>query len=599
MKHLTRIASILIGLSILLSACAAPAETVAAEEPLPAEVESEVTATEVPVPTAEPEVQPGVVTTTENEGTGSLREVVSEAQPGDIITFDPSVFPPENPAIIHLSMPGPIFLNQGDITIDASSAGVILDGEGGPETGLSIKSKNNVVYGIKFINFALSGILMDGENNPEMVTNNIVGGDRDMGEGPYGQGNCFGQNEAAIYIQRGASGNMFTGNLVGTDYDGSDIGNKKGGVIIQAGAPDNVIGPNNIIANNNEYGVMVEGSDRNLVTQNAIFNHHNGPLMLVNGGNREWVSHIEPGSIEINCASGFISAEIFPSPIQTLEVFSGDESGMMVYEGSLELDAQPNDNGDDVRTSFTFEKGEAFQGGYLYFGGHTADGETTTFTDAVVCESGLGDVAQYLDNPRLVWLDTFGTPDNVEKWYMEFPTDAVGGKVVDGHLVFDSPNGDWRMAKLNDPLTAYLEEANESGSQAILMTFQYTGNSGFRVQASIRPQDNPDYLYETGIMFDNGPQQFIQSPDEAAPLEDMQGPLEIQPDTDYQYLMAIDNASGNLIAAIWEKGNPQNARTWDSPINPDMVNQPWNFVVFGYSQTQIRVDEIQILAFGN
>lgn len=68
-----------------------------------------------------------VVTSIANSGPGSLRQMLLDAQSGDTITFDPAVFPPTRPVTIALNsgLPG---IEQGNLTVDASNAGVILDG---------------------------------------------------------------------------------------------------------------------------------------------------------------------------------------------------------------------------------------------------------------------------------------------------------------------------------------------------------------------------------------------------------------------------------------------------------------------------------------
>ena len=68
-----------------------------------------------------------IVTSAADWGPGSLREVLSQAPSGALITFDPAVFPPDNPATIFILSPL-AELSQGQITIDASDSGVILDG---------------------------------------------------------------------------------------------------------------------------------------------------------------------------------------------------------------------------------------------------------------------------------------------------------------------------------------------------------------------------------------------------------------------------------------------------------------------------------------
>ena len=67
------------------------------------------------------------VTSTNDSGIGTLREAIPKAQPGDTITFDQTVFPPHSPATIFVTTELPA-LDKGNVTIDASDAGVILDG---------------------------------------------------------------------------------------------------------------------------------------------------------------------------------------------------------------------------------------------------------------------------------------------------------------------------------------------------------------------------------------------------------------------------------------------------------------------------------------
>ena len=68
-----------------------------------------------------------VVTTTNDAGPGSLRAIMESIDAGERITFDPAVFPPGAPATVLLTNALPALIH-GSVTIDASSAGVILDG---------------------------------------------------------------------------------------------------------------------------------------------------------------------------------------------------------------------------------------------------------------------------------------------------------------------------------------------------------------------------------------------------------------------------------------------------------------------------------------
>ena len=68
-----------------------------------------------------------MVTTTRDDGPGSLRYAMIAAQPGTLIKFDPEVFPLEDPQVIYLTEELPEIYQSG-VIIDASDAGVILDG---------------------------------------------------------------------------------------------------------------------------------------------------------------------------------------------------------------------------------------------------------------------------------------------------------------------------------------------------------------------------------------------------------------------------------------------------------------------------------------
>ena len=69
-----------------------------------------------------------IVTRTADSGPGTLRQALLDAASGDTLTFDPAVFPPASPATIALTS-GPLpNLDDGNVTVDATSAGVILNG---------------------------------------------------------------------------------------------------------------------------------------------------------------------------------------------------------------------------------------------------------------------------------------------------------------------------------------------------------------------------------------------------------------------------------------------------------------------------------------
>jgi len=88
-----------------------------------------------------------VVTSSADSGPGTLRQSLLEARAGDTITFDPVVFPLEDPASIMLESVLQD-IDQGNLMIDASNAGVVLDGStitGSDRYGFQVLSDGNTI----------------------------------------------------------------------------------------------------------------------------------------------------------------------------------------------------------------------------------------------------------------------------------------------------------------------------------------------------------------------------------------------------------------------------------------------------------------------
>jgi len=198
---------------------------------------------------SEPEEKTIIVTSPADSGPGTLRQALLDAQSGDTISFDAVIFPTTAPATIYVSSELPT-ISVSNLTIDASNAGVILDGSnisGDFIMCLHIISDGNVVRGLQLINFPGTGIGLT-----RGAQHNLIGGDRRIGSGPLGQGNLVSRGRTGISL--GGNGNSFntiTGNLIGTDASGADDwGNSGCGIGIEGGASHNTIGPDNIIAYN-------------------------------------------------------------------------------------------------------------------------------------------------------------------------------------------------------------------------------------------------------------------------------------------------------------------------------------------------------------
>ena len=130
-----------------------------------------------------PEGKTLVVFSAEDRGSGTLRDAMQAAVPGDIIAFDESVFPQDNPKTIYLHSTLPN-IEQGYLTIDANTAGVILDGSMFPDacdSAIQVLSDNNAIKGLTLQNFSGAALQISGGKN-NLIQNNVMG-NNDFGIG--------------------------------------------------------------------------------------------------------------------------------------------------------------------------------------------------------------------------------------------------------------------------------------------------------------------------------------------------------------------------------------------------------------------------------
>ncbi|MCX6137105.1 MAG: FG-GAP-like repeat-containing protein [Ignavibacteriales bacterium] len=203
-----------------------------------------------------------------DSGPGTLRQALLDAASGNIIIFDTTAFPSSNPATIALTSRELPVMTRGNITIDASAAGVILDGSSLTSgCGITISSSYNVVKGLQIINFPFFGI-----NFYPGSCYNIIGG-----ELPFEGNVIYGNKQNGISVGGvGTIYNKLTGNYVGTNRDGTyTISNNGTGIILGANARFNTIGGNrpgqkNKICNFiNGIGIL-GNADSNIVAGNYI-----------------------------------------------------------------------------------------------------------------------------------------------------------------------------------------------------------------------------------------------------------------------------------------------------------------------------------------
>lgn len=174
-----------------------------------------------------------------------------------------------------------------NITIDASEAGVILDGSQiGLANGIGLNitgSAGVTIQGLQIVNFTFAGIRL-----AQGATNAMIGGDRLVGNGPVGQGNLISQNFYGVFLENNTTlNNLVVGNLLGTDVTGTvSQGNTMAGVVIAAGASQNRL-QNNLISGNDLTGVVIRDSltANNEVVGNFIGTDITGVAALANGQN--------------------------------------------------------------------------------------------------------------------------------------------------------------------------------------------------------------------------------------------------------------------------------------------------------------------------
>lgn len=230
------------------------------------------------------------VTTTSDSGAGSLRECIQNAGNGDTINFNTGVFPLGSPATIALSSALPNIITNS-LTIDGSSAGVILDGSGTPggTNCLTIDGADGVtIKGLQILYCPNNGIQI--QNG---ATNNTIGGTNTTPGGACsGDCNLISGNGgvAGVFIIDSTSISV-SGNYIGTDINGTIAISNATGVAITGIAIGNLIGGStpgerNLISGN-DLGLSIGGSSStvgNTVSGNYIGTDATGTLDLGNTG---------------------------------------------------------------------------------------------------------------------------------------------------------------------------------------------------------------------------------------------------------------------------------------------------------------------------
>ena len=241
-----------------------------------------------------------------------------------------------------------------------------------------------------------SGILIEGRHDNHICGNYIgtdATGTTDQGVGVDGillqsgahDNTIGGSSEAHRNIISGNSrgiriagedttANVIQGNYIGTDRTGTaPLGNDYG-IQIDSTAHDNTIGPDNIIAYNDWYGVWVHGTDStgNRITHNSIHSNRLEGIYLLLGGNND----LAPPDLDTASCLSVGGTTSMPRP--TVEVFSdADGQGRFYEDGTLTWT-------DDF--NFTFEPdSERLRGRMVTATATDSSGNTSPFSDPVHC----------------------------------------------------------------------------------------------------------------------------------------------------------------------------------------------------------------------
>lgn len=219
------------------------------------------------------------VTSALDSGAGTLRACLQNVRAGDTVLFSPSVFPPAHPQTIILTSGELPYIVTDTVTIDASNAGVILNGVLLPSTsqpsGLVVQGATGVkIQGLQIKNFYRGIRLRLGAQNT------LIGGNRNVGSGPVGQGNRIADCLLGITVGSSTTlSNTIVGNLLGTDLTGNAADPNGYGVAFLQNTAGNVLGGThtpgqcdaecNLISSNN-LGVYVLSAQHNHIQGNYI-----------------------------------------------------------------------------------------------------------------------------------------------------------------------------------------------------------------------------------------------------------------------------------------------------------------------------------------
>jgi len=347
----------------------------------------------------------------------ALQEANANGSTADTITFNTGVFPPATPATIPLGSTLPT-LSASNTTVDASAAGVKVDGQTDSFNCFDINSADNILKGFELITNCVFGIRIFGG-----AQDNTIGGST------AGERNVISGNpDAGVGIHDdGTSGNVVLGNYIGTNAPGDEAIPNGIGVKIWEGSSGTILGPDNLISGNQHDGVLITGgSENDVVKGNLIGTDASGTADLGNG------------SFGIEISDGAHGAVIGGTTADDRNVISGNNYGVVVgFRGAA---SENRILGNYIGTDITGTKamGDSGAGVIILRGstGNTVGGPTTSERNVISGHEGTVSTGSIGDG---VSLSEQGTTGNlVEGNYIGL--DATGTAALAnsvGVLVWD------------------------------------------------------------------------------------------------------------------------------------------------------------------
>ncbi len=212
----------------------------------------------------------------------------------------------------------------------ADTEGNIISGNEGAGIYLSLADSNEVLGNIIGTNMELDTLLGNGYAGMSLydASGNSIGG-----EIPEYRNIIVNNKGKGIMISGSAAvNNTIAGNYIGIDPEEEKrLPNGAEGIYIEYGASYNQIGPANIIAYNQEAGIIVRDSDSkgNTITMNSIYSNKEEGINLEYEANQ----NIQKPVIQVGKnVSGTAPA------LSTVEIFSGTDDEGKIFEGSVVAD---------------------------------------------------------------------------------------------------------------------------------------------------------------------------------------------------------------------------------------------------------------------